>query len=404
MAPTFYAATADDMGLTFPRTMTPIGDDPRTEVHHSVYPAPIDHAAAITQVHRIEDQHLAKSWNGVFYNDFADPTSGWLYQGRSGRSTSQGPPARTLCILADLRTDVISAACQETIYNYARVFGGTPHIIGHRERPYATLCPGPDGQRAVREIRGGWLPGFATPDVDTILRYGDSNFVVAGLQYILAHDFGYDLEAEPGYGDRTAAAVEEFQLFAGLEVDGTRWTAADQEAVAALQAFLHQLPAAAETRDGLEVSRSVEPAVTLRENPPLATTVAELLDNVLANQPPKIGDTITVSGLDLEAVTGSTVTLGPDDNITYTDTTPPKDTATMNLPTIPKPGAPEIHGALLALVVAALGYVATQAGLSDEQAAGVIGYAATAASGLISAAAGWTLRQLKTWTAHVAAA
>lgn len=138
----------EDWGHTHPYAF--VRHIPQTmEVHHAVVPT--DRFDSIRHAKNIQAIHIGKGWNGAFYNVGVHSKTGEIVElrGVGNRSTSLAPDALTVVLFGDHHSypghetpDIISNAAIASLLKIAALAPKPKELRGHRERPYATACPG----------------------------------------------------------------------------------------------------------------------------------------------------------------------------------------------------------------------------------------------------------------------
>lgn len=92
---------------------------------------------------QMEDYHLALGWQAIGYREVGFP-SGRLYEGRGERQGSHCPGANHLpsfSMAGDFAKRAVPPKLRALVLERARDLSAR-RIVGHRQHPYPTGCPG----------------------------------------------------------------------------------------------------------------------------------------------------------------------------------------------------------------------------------------------------------------------
>lgn len=143
-----FDISQEDWGYTHPHAF--VRHTPTVvELHHTVMPAAL--YSPITHAQVIHNYHMGKGWNGVFYNVGVDSITGQIVElrGVGNQSTGLAKDALTVVLFGNHHSydghptpDIISDAAMKSLLEIAALAPNPDGLRGHRERPYATACPG----------------------------------------------------------------------------------------------------------------------------------------------------------------------------------------------------------------------------------------------------------------------
>lgn len=192
-------------------------DHPYAEVHHVGAPGFYE-PDPIQSILRIDRDHRARGWNGIFYGVTVSRTGkiiegrgvGYRSIGRHRRTYDDGtlvnPDALTVLVLGHFDHDPVTPQIEEALRAIAHAMPD-PRLRMHGMR-HATACPGRNLRSLITSINSNPMPDGS----DMILEPGDRGGAVIDLQRILIF-WGYlPAGADDGiFGANTARAAQSFK-------------------------------------------------------------------------------------------------------------------------------------------------------------------------------------------------